>query len=423
MKGDIFNLTRITYIIVLGASINNLAAGLLEPTVAPYLEILGASSQEIGTILSARFLVVAIASLPLALFASRFGLKRFLYLSAIGMVIGGVILFSIGGKTAILWFYLSIGFTSAIFSGPGAALIAENTGTKRIAAFSLFYATWMIPTALGALISTIWFWNILEYTPENLASIFPPTIFVMIAGSVVFIVLILFTDHEESTKELLTVTDINQVPIKSQFQILFSPIIALPLTLLIITEFLSGAGAGSSLPYLTPYLKSIGATPGELSILVFIMNIFMGVATQLSPLLAKRFGDLRVFSVTMILSVSCLLGIAFSNDLVVSALFFIFRGTFANMNAPITSSRMLEFIETRVRATGVATTSTVRWIGWSLFSPISGGIIDNYGYNIAFTFTSIIYIVALVIFVRVIQRFKSLEEIKSKPTLRIPNNH
>jgi len=58
-----------------------------------------------------------------------------------------------------------------------------------------------------------------------------------------------------------------------------------------------------------------------------------------------------------------------------------------------------------------------------LFSPISGGIIDNYGYNIAFTFTSIIYIVALVIFVRVIQRFKSLEEIKSKPTLRIPNNH
>jgi len=49
MKADIFNLTKITYILVFGASISNLAAGLLEPTVAPYLEILGSSSQEIGT--------------------------------------------------------------------------------------------------------------------------------------------------------------------------------------------------------------------------------------------------------------------------------------------------------------------------------------------------------------------------------------
>lgn len=409
MKADIFNLTKITYIIVLGASINNLAAGMLEPTVSPYLEILGASFQEIGIIRSASFLVVAIASLPLALFASQLGLKRFLYLSAIGTIIGGIILISIEGETAILWFYFSIGFSSAIFSGPGVALIAENVGTKRIAAFSLFFASWMIPGALGALISTIWFWNVSEYTPENLTSIFPLTMFVLIGGGVIFFVLMLLTNPEPETT-----TDTSQVPIKNQFQLLFGPVIVLPLTLLLFAEFLSGAGAGSSLPYLTPYLRSIGATPGELSILVFMMNVFMGVATQLTPILAKRFGDLRVFAVTMLLSVSCLLGIVFSNDLLVSALFFIFRGTFANMNAPITSSRMLTFIEKQVRATGAATSSTVRWAGWSLFSPISGGIIDHYGYNIAFIFTSVIYIIALVIFVRVIQRFKSLEEIKAE---------
>ena len=414
MKADIFNLTKITYIIVLGASINNLAAGILEPTVAPYLEILGASSQEIGTILSARFLVVAIASLPLALFASQLGLKRFLYLSAIGTIIGGIIIVSIEGESAILWFYLSIGFSSAIFSGPGVALIAENVGTKRIAAFSLFFASWMIPTALGALISTIWFWfwNVSEYTPENLTSIFPLAMFVLLVGGVFFVVLMLF--HKEDRKEPETTTDTSQVPIKNQFQLLFSPIVALPLSLLIFGEFISGAGAGSSLPYLNPYLKSLGANPGELSLLVFVMNMFMGVATQLSPILAKRFGDLRVFAVTMSLSVSCLLGIVFSNDLLISSFFFILRGTFANMNAPITQSRMLTFIEKRVRATGVATSSTVRWAGWSLFSPVSGGIIDSYGYNVAFTFTSIIYIIALVLFIRVVQKFKSLDEIKAE---------
>jgi tellurite resistance protein TehA-like permease len=87
------------------------------------------------------------------------------------------------------------------------------------------------------------------------------------------------------------------------------------------------------------------------------------------------------------------------------------------MNAPIAQSRVFTFIDERVRATGTATFSTIRWVGWSIFSPISGRIIDDYGYNIAYTFTSVIYMVALVLFIRVIQRFKSLEEIKSESTI------
>ncbi len=416
MKADIFNLTKITYVLVFGASISNLATGMLEPTVAPYLEVLGASSQEIGTILSARFLVISIASLPLALFASRFGLKRFLYISSIGLIYGGLALTIIEGKDAIYWLYLSVGFVSAIFTGPGTALIAENKGTKRITAFSLFFATWMIPTALGALISTIWFEirdipENSQYTQENLASIFPFATYLLIGGSLIFVLLLFLLNYNESINNSTDVSNnLSQISIKNQFRILFAPIVAIPLTLLIFSEFLSGAGAGSSLPYLAPYLKSLEATPGELSILVFIMNIFMGIATQLPPILSKRFGDLRVFTVTMLLSVLCLIGMLLTNDLLVASLFFIFRGTFANMNAPISQSRMLTFIETRVRATGAATTSTVRWVGWSMFSPISGALIDDYGYDVAFIFTSFIYIVALIIFISTVRRFKSLEE-------------
>jgi MFS family permease len=414
MKADIFNLTRVTYVIALGASINNLVAGILEPSVAPYLEILGASSQEIGTILSARFLVVAIASIPLALFASKIGLKRFLYVSGLGTILAGFALFFIEGTMAIFLFYLAIGFTNAIFNGPGTALIAENTGTKRITAFSLLSATWMIPSALGALISTIWFWNTTDYTPENLSSIFPLTVLLIFVGSTLFIVLLIFANHNESTYDGNTNEDVKRVSIINQYQILFMSAVVLPLSLLMLSEFLSGAGAGSSLPYLTPYLKNLGATPGDLSILVFFMNIFMGIAVQLSPILAKKFGDLNVFTVTMMASVLCLIGMIISRELIFSAAFFTLRGAFANMNGPIAQSRMINYIETRVRATGVATISTVRWVGWSLFSPVSGRLIDEYGYNIAFSFTSIIYIVSLVIFLSVVQKFKTIAELKSE---------
>jgi hypothetical protein len=80
------------------------------------------------------------------------------------------------------------------------------------------------------------------------------------------------------------------------------------------------------------------------------------------------------------------------------------------MNAPISQSRMLSFIDSRVRATGAATSSTIRWVGWSLFSPVSGSIIDDHGYNVAFTFTSVIYVVSLTIFLIAVGKFKSLED-------------
>ncbi|MHA2324621.1 MAG: hypothetical protein ACXACB_04410, partial [Promethearchaeota archaeon] len=102
--------------------------------------------------------------------------------------------------------------------------------------------------------------------------------------------------------------------------------------------------------------------------------------------------------------------IIFSNTLLISAFFYILRGTFANMNAPISQSRMLSFIDSRVRATGAATSSTIRWVGWSLFSPVSGSIIDDHGYNVAFTFTSVIYVVSLTIFLIAVGKFKSLED-------------
>lgn len=418
---DITKLSAMTYVIVFGASIANLGAGILEPTVAPYLEVLGANSQEIGTVISSRFLMVALISLPLALFASKFGLHLFLYAAAIVIALGGFILVYFEGIPAIYGFYLTVGVSQAVFNGPGVAIIAENKGSYRVAAFSLLFSTWMIPTALGAAISAIWFQGVTDFNPAVLASIFPIAMYVMLAGSVIYIVFLLIirtrnrTSSENSktgqssTTTLVTRYDI-QVPMTKQFKLLFAPAIVLPLIFLFLFQFLSGAGAGSTLPYLTPYLKSLGATPTELSILVFLLNFFMGSATQLTAPLSNRFGDIKIFTVTQIMSVIFLLGIVFTQELFASASFFILRGTFANMNAPITSARIIGYIEPSVRATGSATSSTIRWTGWTVFSPISGQIIDELGYNTSFVFTSILYAFALVLFLLIISKYPSLED-------------
>ncbi|MFX1504094.1 MAG: hypothetical protein ACFFDH_24250, partial [Promethearchaeota archaeon] len=109
-------------------------------------------------------------------------------------------------------------------------------------------------------------------------------------------------------------------------------------------------------------------------------------------------------------SVVCLLGIIFSDIMILGALFYILRGVFANMSSPVQQSRSLSYIDARVRATGAATTSTVRWIGWTLFSPVSGSIIDDRGYNYAFVFTGFLYMVSLGLFLLTFTKYKSLEE-------------
>ncbi|MHA2402065.1 MAG: MFS transporter [Candidatus Kariarchaeaceae archaeon] len=412
---DVLKLNTLSYIVIFGASIINLAAGILEPTIAPYLEELGASSQKIGEILAAQWLVVALASIPFALLSTQIGYVRVLYISGVTSIIGGFVLVFMDGIPAVHLFYYIIGLSFAAASGPAAAILAENEGSKRIAAFALFSTTWMIPPALGAGISAWWFRGVDDYAPETISTIFPITLLVLVIGVFPFMVLLfLYRRHDQVTQPEEEV-----IPIVRQFRILFAPIVALPISLLMVVNFLSGAGAGATLPFLTPYLKSLGADPSEVSILVLILNIAMGVATQFTAPLSKKFGDLQVFAVSTMLSVVCLISLVFSNDLNMAALFYILRGTFANMNAPISQSLVLSYVETKIRATGSAVASNIRWFGWVIFSPISGNLIDAYGYEESFVFTGLIYMVAMILFIWVNSSMPNLEELYSQNDTRL----
>ena len=389
---------------ILGSSILNLITGILDPTIAPYLEVLGASKSEIGSILSARFLIVAFGSIPFALLANKIGYIKVLYISALSSIMGGAFLVILSGKQAVLYFYFSLGIAMASSSGPGAAILAENEGDKRIAAFSLFTMARMFPPAIGAGISFIWFRKVGEETKTS--SIFPLVMVAITIGMLLYIILLyFFRNHDSITKEEGT-------PIFSQFRIIFLPVVALPITLLIVTNFIMGAGAGASIPYLPLYLDSIGASKSQLSLLVLALNLAMGSATFLVVPLSTKFGDLKVFVIFTIFSIISLLGLVYTSDLQLAAVFFVLRGAFANMTSPILSARVLSYIEPKVRATGSALTTNIRWLGWVIFSPISGNFIESYGYQVSFIITSILYIVATTLFIIVNLRMPNLEMIK-----------
>ncbi|MDH5401734.1 MAG: MFS transporter, partial [Candidatus Heimdallarchaeota archaeon] len=231
---DVFKLTRLSYIVVFGSSIPSLIGGIVEPTIAPYLEELGASNERIGNILAMRWLIVALASIPFALLASRIGYIKVLYIASIGPGLAGICLYFLNGVNAVIFFYLFLGLSGAASSGPGAAILAENEGTKRVAAFALFSITWMIPPALGAAISMYWFRTTTTYNPGVLSTIFILVLIFGIIGFGIFaILLIKYRSDDKSTENEI-------IPIKAQFELLFIRIVVIPVILLMLVNFLSG---------------------------------------------------------------------------------------------------------------------------------------------------------------------------------------
>ncbi len=410
---DVFELNKLSYVIVFGAMIFNLGTGILDPTIAIYLQLLGESTESIGRILAVRWLMVAIFSIPFALLSTKIGQIIVLQMASIFAVMGGIVLIFIGKSNGVYLFYLLMGMASAASSGPGAAILAENRGTKRIAAFALYSTTWMIPPALGAAVSAWFFRNTNTYSTNLLSSIFPITLYILFSGGIIYL-LLLNIANKFSDVDFLDNLKADQLPVLSQFKVIFAPVILLPFSLLLLVNFLNGSGAGSTLPFLPPYLKGLGASATYISLLVLLQNILMAIAIQITVPLARIFGDLKMFAIGTILSVICLLGLVFTTNLQYASIFFILRATFANMTSPIGQSRIIAYIDNSVRSTGSALSSNIRWVGWSIFSPISGHIIDVYGYQLSFIFTSVIYLVATFIFIYVNLKMPNLEDINSQ---------
>ncbi len=417
---DIWKLNKLSYIVVFGAFIYNLGAGLIDPTIGTYLEALGTEYNDVGTILASRWLIVAIFSIPFALLSTKVGQVPVLQLSAVFGLISGFFLVYLEGTNAVHYFYYSIGFAGAAASGSGAAILAENQGSKRIAAFALFSTSWMLPPAFGSVFSAWFFRDTVGYEADELSSIFPYVLYVLIIGSLLFFILLALGSKFADTSYLDDIQS-KTLPVLHQFRLIFAPVIVLPLILLLMVNFLNGSGAGATLPFLPLYLKYLGADPFELSILVFALNVFMSVATQLTVPLSKKIGELKLFGIATFLSTVSLVALVYADDLYMAAVFYIARGTFANMTAPIGQARVLAYVDSKVRATGAALSSNIRWVGWSIMSPISGSIIgmydDDYGYKISFIFTAFIYLVGTAIFIWVNATKPSLDEIREKESL------
>ena len=101
---DMLKLTPMTYVVVFGASLSNLAGGLLEATITPYLQLVGLSKDMNGFVYSARFFMVSLHAVPFALFAFKIGINKLLFLSGFVFLIAAYGLIGFKGAEGVFIF-------------------------------------------------------------------------------------------------------------------------------------------------------------------------------------------------------------------------------------------------------------------------------------------------------------------------------
>jgi MFS family permease len=148
--------------------------------------------------------------------------------------------------------------------------------------------------------------------------------------------------------------------------------------------FLMSLGAGAVFPFYNVYLKSLGATSGQIGLVYAVAGLVAAGLGLFSPYAARRLGSLRSVVLIRLAPVPCYLLLMALPTLPIAVIAHILRNTSINMAWPIDSTYISEILPAKARASVFSFRSGAWNLGWSLSAPIAGFAIVRYGYNVSF---------------------------------------
>ena len=134
------------------------------------------------------------------------------------------------------------------------------------------------------------------------------------------------------------------------------------------------------------------------------------LAMFIGPLVVKRLGEVRAVVTLQLLSLPFLLLTAYTTNLWIASIGFLFRQALMNAGNPIQSSLMMSKVDDSVKGLANSVNQMVFQLGWAFMGPISTGIVLKHGaywgYAQVFTITSVIYLIGSLYFYIVFRSLK-----------------
>ncbi|MHA6250523.1 MFS transporter [Oceanobacillus sp. CAU 1775] len=370
-----------------------------------YIRELGLSQNVNGEIIALTSLATALILVPAGILSDRIGRKKVM---AIGILLGGVIL-TVRSIVELESFLLGAGFATGIslafFQVSIIPWLAENSGPKqRIHLFSLHSAVMMAANVIG---------NLLGGGLTDFFSLFTTELmsirYTLIIGSIFYILaffpIVKMTEKPKPKQTSKGTFNLNNFVTKNKTGLKIIALFA-------IAQLIIGTGSGLVIPYLNLYFADrFDASTSVIGLIIALGQAATAVAMFIGPMVVKRLGEVRAVVTLQLLSLPFLLVTAFSTNLLLATLGFLFRQALMNAGNPIQSSLMMAKVDDSMKGLANSVNQMVFQLGWAFMGPVSTGIVLNYGsywgYANVFTITAGLYLIGSLYFYFVFHSLKS----------------
>lgn len=373
-----------------------------------YVRELGYGQDVNGMIISLTSMATAIILVPAGIMSDRLGRKRIMM---IGTGLGSLFLFfrSILEAEFLL---LATGFASGIFLSflqvSAVPFLAENSGpTQRVHLFSLHAALMTASNVVGSMLGGF-LTDIFSLFMGSLESIR----FTLIIGSIFYFLAFLpISKLEEkpiARKEKREKIDIKQFFRKHQVSLKV-------IVLFAISQLIIGTGSGLVIPYLNLYFSDrFFASNSLIGIIISLGQAATALAMFIGPLVVKKVGEVHAVVYLQLASLPFLLLTAFSHNLLLASIGFLFRQALMNAGNPIQNSLIMANVDRSVRGLANSVNQMVFNLGWAFMGPVSTAIVIQYGsywgYAAVFSITAGLYLIASLYFLAVFKKYDKKEK-------------
>jgi len=369
-----------------------------------YIRELGYTESVNGQVIAMTSLATALILVPAGIMSDKIGRKKVM---VYGIVASGLILLTrslVEPKDLLIAAGFATGLTTAFLQVSSIPWLSENsTPSQRVHLFSFHSAIMTASNVIGSIMGGLL---------TDLFSIFTTELlsirFVLIIGSILYLLAFFpIFKMKEKKKEKFVATIkkssfLNLKENKGSIKIII---------LFAVAQLIIGVGAGLVIPYLNLYFADrFSASTTIIGMIISLGQAATAIAMFIGPAVVRKVGEVKAVVYLQMLSLPFLLLTAYTQNLWLAAIGFLFRQALMNAGNPIQMSLMMSKVDDSVKGLANSVNQMVFNLGWALMGPVSTGIVIQYGnywgYATVFTITATLYLIGSLYFFFVFRSFK-----------------
>ncbi len=370
-----------------------------------YIRELGYSDGMNGQVISLTSLATAIILIPAGLLSDRFGRKNIMLYGAIAT--GAVLMIRslAEGPAMLLSAAFATGLTSAFLQVSSIPWLAENSrAEQRVHLFSIHFAIMTGANVIGNLSGGL----LTDFFSLFMSQLNGIRVTLMLGGIIFLIGISPIIKFQESRKVTNSIDKSKSDSVKAALSARKDSLKIV--VLFAVAQLIIGVGAGLVIPYLNLYFSDrFAASNSAVGMIISLGQAMTAVAMIIGPKVVQRFGEVKAVVILQLSSLPFLLLTAYTEQLWLAAIGFLFRQALMNAGNPIQMSLMMSKVDDSMKGFASSVNQMVFNLGWAVMGPVSTGIVMMYGsywgYATVFTITAILYLIGSLYFLIVFKRF------------------